>query len=76
MPNALDRAVKQVRELPLDKQEFAAELFEDFARNQADGCYGHSDEEERLIDEGIAELDRGEGVSHDEMKVLLAKYRI
>ena len=76
MPNALDKAVKLVRELAPDKQDFAAELLEDFARNQADGTYVLSDEEERLVDQGIAELDRGDVVSHEEVKALLAKYRI
>ena len=36
-----------------------------------------SEEEKQAIDEGLAELDRGEGISHDQvMNEIQAKYKI
>ena len=75
MSKALDRAVKRVKALPRDKQAVAAELLGDVAHIQDDGIYVLSASEERLISEGLVELDRGESVSHAEIKALLAKYR-
>jgi predicted transcriptional regulator len=71
----LDRAIDIARGLPRPQQDVVAALIEEFARNQSDGVYQLSAEEVRLLDEGLAELQRGERVPHAEIKELLAKYR-
>lgn len=75
MSTRLDRAIDLARDLPKAQQDDVAALIEEFARNQKGGVYQLSEEEDRLLAEGIAELDRGERVSHAEVKALLAKYR-
>jgi predicted transcriptional regulator len=75
MTTRLDRAIDVARGLPQLQQDVLAALIEEFARNQEDGAYQLSDDEQRLLDEGLAELDRGERVPHNEIKELLAQYR-
>ena len=75
MSKALDHAVARIRCLPENQQRIAAGLLEDFVQNQSDAPYLLSEEEERLIEVGLAELDRGERIPHGEIKALLAKFR-
>lgn len=74
MSDALDRAMQKVRSLPSADQELAAELLEDFAAEPRGEIYQLSAEEEQLIDEGLAELDRGEVASQAEVDAVFARY--
>jgi hypothetical protein len=72
MIKALERAIDKVRELPADRQELVAELLEQFT---ADAVYPLSDIERLAVDEGLAELNRGERASASEVRAVFDKYR-
>jgi hypothetical protein len=75
MPDALQRAVKRIRALPAEQQVRAADLLDDFISEQSAGVYILSADEDRLIDEAIAELDKGEYATDVEVQAVYAKYR-
>lgn len=66
MIKALELAIEKVKALSPERQEYAAEVLEQIAA-AGDEIYHLSDEERRLVEEGLAELDRGEFVSEAEM---------
>jgi hypothetical protein len=67
MIKALADAIEKVRALPPERQSEIAEVLEDIVRGEGD-IYVLSPEEERLIDEGIAELDAVRVVTDAEME--------
>ena len=73
MTKALELAFEKVRKLPADRQKLATEVLEEIASSM--DVYVLSDEENRMIDEGLAELDRGEFVTQEEMQVIFDSYR-
>ena len=75
MIEVLEKAVEKVRRLPPERQERAAAMLEEYA-NASDDIYVLSSEEELLIDEAIAELDRGEFVTAEQMRPIFDKYRL
>lgn len=75
MIKALERAIEKVRALSEERQEYAAELLEQVANADNDAVYRLSDEERRLVREGLAELDRGEAASETEVRAVFDKYR-
>ena len=72
MTKALEMAIEKVRRLPPDRQDLAAEMLEDLA-SSAD-VHVLSDEERRLVQEGLDELNRGEYASEEDVQKVLAKY--
>jgi predicted transcriptional regulator len=72
MIKALECAIDKVKELSADRQQLAAELLEQFT---ADAVYPLSDIERLAVQEGLAELNRGERASADEVRAVLDKYR-
>jgi hypothetical protein len=56
MIKALEDAIGKARALPPERQSEIAEVLEDIVRGEGD-IYVLSPEEERLIDDGIADLD-------------------
>jgi peptidoglycan hydrolase CwlO-like protein len=74
MIKALQQAIEKVKALSRERQEYAAELLEQIA-NANDEMYRLSDEERRLVREGLAELDRGEAASDAEVRAVFDKYR-
>ncbi len=76
MADALERAVKRIRKLPAEQQLRAADLLDDFISEQSGDVYVLSDEENRLIDEAIAELDRGRFATDGDVANVYAKYRL
>jgi hypothetical protein len=74
MIKVLEQAVQKVRKLPKEQQEYAAELLEQIAE-AGDAVYVLSDEERRLVREGLDELDRGELASEAEVRAVFDKYR-
>jgi hypothetical protein len=74
MIKVLEQAIEKVRKLPKERQEYAAELLEQIAE-ASDTTYVLSDEERRLVREGLDELDRGEVASEAEVRAVFDKYR-
>ena len=74
MIKALEEAIEKIKGLSKERQEYAAEVLEHIA--QADDEVHHlTDEERRLVDEGLAELNRGEAASEVEVRAVFDKYR-
>ena len=60
--------------LPRERQEYAAEVLEQIAELGED-VNVLSDEERRLVREGLDELDRGEVASEAEVRTVFDRYR-
>jgi predicted transcriptional regulator len=63
MPDALDKAIDKLRDIPTPKRRAAAALIEHYIATEVGGVYELNDEERSLIEDGVAELDRGEYVT-------------
>jgi predicted transcriptional regulator len=74
MIKALEQAIEKVKALSEERQEYAAEVLEQIAA-AGDEVYRLSEEERRLVQEGLAELDRGEVASEAEVRAVFDKYR-
>ena len=74
MITRLEQAIAKVRTLSEDRQRYAAEVLEQIAAASHD-IYRLSDEERRLVQEGLDELDRGERASEAEVRAVFDKYR-
>ena len=74
MIKVLEQAIEKVRALSPERQEYAAEVLEQIAQ-AGDQVYRLSDEERRLVQEGLAELDRGETATESEVRAVFDKYR-
>ena len=74
MIKVLEQAIEKVRALSPERQEYAAEVLEQIAQ-AGDQVYRLSDEERRLVQDGLAELDRGETATESEVRAVFDKYR-
>jgi len=74
MIQRLEQAIDKVRNLSEDRQRYAAEVLEQIAA-AGDGVYVLSEEERRLVQEGLDELDRGEGIPAAEMEAFWQRHR-
>ena len=75
MIKALEQAVDKVKKLSKERQEYAATVLEQIAE-AGDGIYTLTDEERRLVREGLDELDRGEVATDAEVRAVFDKYRV
>jgi hypothetical protein len=75
MIDVLEKVIDRVRQLPEDKQRFAAEILEHISADGSD-VYVLSQEEERLLQEGIDDLDGGRVASPEQVDSVLQKYRL
>ena len=75
MIKALEQAVDKVKKLSKERQEYAAAVLEQIAEG-GDGIYILTDEEHRLVREGLDELDRGEVAPDAEVRAVFDKYRV
>lgn len=73
MIKILETAIDKIKAMPEDRQRYAAELLEQIAAGA--GIYELSDEERRLVHEGLAELDRGEVATEQQVRAVFDKYR-
>jgi hypothetical protein len=73
MIKVLEQAIEKIKKLPREQQEYAAELLEQIAELGEDAVL--SDEERRLVREGLDELDRGEVASEAEVRAVFDRYR-
>ena len=74
MIKVLEEAVEKVKGLSKERQEYAAEVLEHIAA-AGDEIYHLSDEERRLVREGLADLDAGRAVSEEDMKEFWDRHR-
>jgi len=74
MIKALEQAIEKIRGLSKERQEYAAEVLEQIAQAD-DEIYHLTDEERRLVDEGLADLDAGRVVSDSEMAEFWKRHR-
>jgi hypothetical protein len=75
MIKALEQAIEKVKKLPRERQEYAAEVLEQIAE-AGEAVYVLTDEERHLVREGLAELDRGEAATDEEVRAVFDKYRV
>ena len=73
MIKALEEAIKKIRALPPERQADAADALERIAC-AAQSVHVLSEEEGRLVDEGLADLDAGRMVPDDEMERFWSRY--
>jgi predicted transcriptional regulator len=73
MADALDIAIEKLRRVPKKRRKEAAAMIEEFVAEETASVYVLTAEEERLIDEGLAELDRGEFVTQTEFSAMIER---
>ena len=74
MIKVLEDAIEKVRHLSKERQQHAAEVLEQIAA-AGDDIYVLSDEERRLVREGLDELDRGEFATDEQVRAVYDKFR-
>jgi hypothetical protein len=74
MIKVLEQAIEKVKVLSEEQQEYAAAVLEQIAASDLTP-YRLTDEERRLVEEGLAELDRGEFAADSEIRSVFDKYR-
>lgn len=72
MSKVLDDAIEKVRRLPEDRQAYVAEVLEQIAAAGSD-VFVVPDEHRAAILEGLAQADRGEFATDEEMAALWKK---
>lgn len=73
MTELLEQAIAQVRTMPEATQDSMALLILAFA-DRAEGEFALTDEEMASFERSLAQADRGEFVSEEEMKALRAEF--
>ena len=74
MIKPLELAIEKVRGLAEDQQAYAAEALEEIATQTAGG-HRLSDDDRRLVLEGIAAADGGDFASEEDVQAVLGRYR-
>ena len=74
MTRMLEMAIERVRRLPPEKQDQAARALLDVVEGAEEDIYILSDEENAAIDEGLAQLERGEFITLEDFREKLAKH--
>ncbi len=72
MIKVLETAIEKVKELPAERQAYAAEILEQLAAAST-GVYHTPDEHRAAVLEGLGQAERGELVSDQEMAALWKK---
>ena len=75
MIKVLEQAIEKIKKLPRKQQGYAAEVLEQIAES-GEAVYVLSDEERRLVREGLDELQQGEVASEAEVRAVFDKYRV
>jgi hypothetical protein len=73
MTLTLEIAIERAKELPPEAQEELARLMLEFAEIE-ESAIELSEEDERSFDESIAQAERGEFASDEEVRAIWAKY--
>jgi predicted transcriptional regulator len=74
MIKALEQAIEKIKGLSKERQEYATEVLEQIA-DACDDVYRLSDEDRRLVQEGLADLDAGRVVSDSEVAEFWKRHR-
>ena len=74
MIKVLEQAIEKVRGLSEDHQAYAARVLEEIA-SDTDGPHRLSEDERRLVLEGIAAADQGDFASEADVQAVLGRYR-
>ena len=74
MNKALELAIEKVQALPPDRQDYVASVLEDIVA-EGDDVYILSDEEWKLIQEGLEDADQGRIVPPSEMDAFWNRHR-
>ena len=72
MTKLLDTAIATIRRLPEEEQDLAAEMLMIIA-DRANGVYALDDDEREAVKRGLAEADRGDFASDDDVEAVLQK---
>lgn len=72
MMKVLEQAIEKVKALSPERQEYAAEVLEQIAE-AGDDVYRLSDDERRLVREGLADLEAGRIASDVDMAAFWAR---
>lgn len=75
MTRLLELAVEAARQLSPEEQDELARMIMEIVHGGEEGVYVLSEEDEAAIEMGLAEADRGEFVTEDELNAILNKYR-
>ena len=75
MTRLLELAVEAARQLSPKEQDELARTIMEIVHGGEEGVYVLSDEEEAALEVGLAEADRGEFASEEEIEAIFAKYR-
>lgn len=75
MIKVLEDAIDKVKALSEERQRYAAEVLEQIAA-ASDAVYQLTEEERRLVREGLDELDRGMVATDADVRAVFDKYRI
>ena len=75
MTKLLEKAIARAKELPEDDQDEAAEVIMTIASRQ-DGLVEIDDETRAAIDEGLAQVQRGEFVPDEEMEAFWKQHGV
>lgn len=73
MIKVLEQAIEKVKTLSEERQRYAAHVLEQIA--STDDVYRLTDEERRLVREGLADLDAGRIVSDADMEAFWQRHR-
>jgi predicted transcriptional regulator len=74
MIKALEDAIEKVSKLPEDRQAYVAEVLEQITETVSDDVFVIPDDHLAGVLEGLAQADRGEFASDEEMAALWKKY--
>lgn len=70
MIKVLEQAIEKAKALPSDQQAYVAQVIEEIAAESVT-LHQLTDEERKLVREGLAELDRGEFASDSDVEKIL-----
>ncbi|MEN3288142.1 MAG: hypothetical protein V7634_2442 [Bradyrhizobium sp.] len=73
MTKVLDDAIEKIRKLPMERQLYVAELLEQIAEAGSE-VFRVPDDHRADVIEGLAEAERGEFVSDEDMAALWKKF--
>jgi predicted transcriptional regulator len=74
MIKALEDAIEKVSKLPEDRQAYVAEVLEQITETVSDDVFVVPDDHLAGVLEGLAQADRGEFASDEDMAALWKKY--
>lgn len=75
MADTLDKAIDKLRALPPKRRRAIAAIIEDYLASEVEPVHILSEEERALVEEGLAELNRGEYATEPEVEAVFARHR-